>query len=133
MHAALCRVLDYPQAGFSFAGSCIGKDPAGAGERIADALGPPPDRCQLGLVISGVSDGRDDRLLRKLHARIPGMESPLHWKSWQYIGTRLECNAAGMAMIDLPSEVGLGFGFEHGWSPVGPLARVTKAKGSHRF
>ena len=54
-------LLDYPQAGFAFAGSCIGKDPAGAGERMADALGPPPDRCQLGLVISGVSDGRDDR------------------------------------------------------------------------
>ena len=66
-------LLDYPQAGFTFAGSCIGKDPAGAGERMADALGPPPDRCQLGLVISGVSDGRDDRLLRKLHSRLPGM------------------------------------------------------------
>ncbi len=138
-------LLDYPKAGFAFAGSCIGTDPAGAGERIADELGPPPDRCQLGLVISGVSDGRDDRLLRKLHDRLPGMpffggvpsgdhdagmESPLFSKGWQYVGPKLENEAASLTMIDLPSEVGLGFGFEHGWSPVGPLARVTKADGA---
>jgi len=138
-------LLDYPEANIAFAGARIGKDPALAGEAMADELGPPPDRCQLGIVISGVSDGRDDRLLRKLHERIPGMpffggvpsgdhdagmESPLFWKGWQYLGRKLENEAACLAMIDLPPEVGLGFGFEHGWSPVGPLARVTKADGA---
>lgn len=138
-------LLDYPEARFAFAGSRIGGDPAAAGERMADALGPPPDRCQVGLVLSGVSDGRDDRLLRALHARLPGapffggvpsgdhdagMQSPRFSKGWQYVGSRLENEAASLTMIDLPSEVGLSFGFEHGWSPVGPLARVTKADGA---
>jgi len=138
-------LLDYPGARFSFAGSCIDGDPANAGERMADALGPPPKRCQLGLVLSGVSDGRDDRLLRALHKRLPGapffggvpsgdhdagMESPLFSKGWQYVGAKLETEAASLTMIDLPSEAGLGFGFEHGWSPVGPIARVTKADGA---
>jgi class 3 adenylate cyclase len=138
-------LLDYPGANFAFAGSRIGTDPAGAGQRIADELGPPPDRCQVGLVISGVSDGRDDRLLKVLHSRLPGtpffggvpsgdhdagMESPRFWKSSQFLGAKLENQAASLTMIDLPRSVGLGFGFEHGWSPVGPLARVTKAKGA---
>jgi hypothetical protein len=138
-------LLDYPQAGFAFAGSRVRKDPVGAGERLAGALGPRPERRQLGLVLSGVGDGRDDRLLRALHAGLPGaaifggvpagdhdagMESPLFWKRWQYLGPRLEREAVSLAMIDLPADVRLGFGFEHGWSPVGPLVRVTKAKGA---
>lgn len=141
-------LLDYPQASFAFAGSRIRKDPAGAGERLAGALGPRPERRQLGLVLSGVGDGRDDHLLRALHAGLPGaaifggvpsgdhdagMESPLFWKRWQYLGPRLESEAVSLAMIDLPADVRLGFGFEHGWSPVGPLVRVTKAKGARVY
>ncbi len=141
-------LLDLPGAGFRFAGAPCAKDPAKAGEQIAAAVGLTPDRCPLGLVFSGISDGRDDRLLRVLHERLPGapffggltsgdhdagMDRPEFWRNWQYAGGLLSNGAARLAMIDLPLDAKVGFGFEHGWAPVGPLARVTKAKGGRVF
>jgi class 3 adenylate cyclase len=141
-------LLELPGADFRFAGAPCSKDPAQAGEDIAKAVGLTPDRCPLGLVFSGISDGRDDSLLRVLHARLPGtaffggltsgdhdagMDKPEFWVNWQYAGGVLSNSAARLALIDLPKAAQVGFGFEHGWCAVGPVARVTKAKGGRVF
>lgn len=177
VHAALCRELDpniliggssyaevtpagvsknsvavlllaWPGADFRFAGAPCAKDPAKAGHAIADAIGRMSDRCPLGLVFSGISDGRDDRLLRVLHERLPGapffggltsgdhdagMDKPEFWKNWQFGGGELSQVAARLALIDLPDSAKVGFGFEHGWCPVGPMARVTEADGGRVY
>lgn len=141
-------LLELPGAKFRFADSCCKKDPAAAGHAIADAIGSLSGCRPFGLVFSGTSEGRDDRLLRVLHDRLPGapffggltsgdhdagMDKPEFWANWQYSQHKLSSTAARMAMIDLPRGAKIGFGFEHGWSPVGPLARVTKAKGGRVF
>ena len=135
-------LLDMPGAKFRFAGSCCKADPAAAGHAIADEIGSLSGCRPVGLVFSGISEGRDDRLLRVLHERLPGapffggltsgdhdagMDKPEFWVNWQYSQHELSSTAERMAMIDLPRGAKVGFGFEHGWSPVGPLARVTKA------
>ncbi len=141
-------LLDLPGAKFRFAGSCCKADPAAAGHAIADAIGSLSGCRSLGLVFSGISEGRDDRLLRVLHERLPGaplfggltsgdhdagMDKPEFWKNWQYSQHELSSTAARVAMLDLPGGAKVGFGFAHGWSPVGPLAVVTKAKGGRVF
>ena len=141
-------LLDLPGARFRFAGAPCSKDPAKAGHAIADAIGSVSGCRPVGLVFSGISGGRDDALLRVLHQRLPGapffggltsgdhdagMDKPEFWVNWQYAEGSLSSVAARMAMIDLPRGAKVGFGFEHGWSPVGPLARVTKAVGGRVF
>lgn len=141
-------LLDLPGARFRFANACCKKDPAAAGHAIADAIGSVSGCRPVGLVFSGISEGRDDRLLRVLHERLPGaplfggltsgdhdagMDKPEFWVNWQYSQHELSNTAARMAMIDLPRGAKIGFGFEHGWSPVGPLALVTKAKGGRVY
>ncbi len=141
-------LLDLPGAAFRFAGAPCSKNPAMAGNSIADAIGAMSDRCRLGLIFSGISGGRDDELMRVLHRRLPGspffggltsgdhdagMDKPEFWVNWQYGGGELSHVAARLALIDLPVSAKVGFGFEHGWCPVGPLAKVTKADGGRVY
>ncbi|HAZ08403.1 MAG TPA: hypothetical protein DCZ01_07775 [Elusimicrobia bacterium] len=174
IHAALCRVLDpailiggssyaeitpagvtkdsvavllleLPGANFRFASAPRALDPVKAGERIAAAVGRRGDRCPVGFVFSGLSDGRDNELLRTLQTRLPGipffgglasgdhgagMAAPAFWRTWQYAGGTLSQSAASLALMDLPESARVGFGCEHGWRPVGPVARVSKAAAS---
>lgn len=137
-------LLDVPGADVRVADAPCKKDPAAAGHAIADAIGSVKGRRPFGLVFSAISDGRDDRLLRVLHERLPGapffggltsgdhdagMDKPEFWVNWQYAESGLMRTAARLAVLDMPDGARIGFGFEHGWHPVGPMARVTKAKG----
>ncbi|MDE2489877.1 MAG: FIST C-terminal domain-containing protein, partial [Elusimicrobia bacterium] len=121
-----------------------GRDPVRAAAAIAAALGRAPRRRPLGLLLSTLGDGRNEKLLRSLQERLPGtpffggvasgdhdagMGDPSYWRNWQYAGARLTRDDSRLALLDLPPSARVGFGFEHGWCPVGPPARVTRADG----
>jgi class 3 adenylate cyclase len=137
-------LLDAPGASFASASARTGKDPGAAGRALARVLGPAPDGCPFALLFSGLSGGKPSPLLAALHAGLPGaplfggmasgdadagMSSPTFWPRWIYAGPRLETDAAVATLVNLPEPVRIGFGFDHGWSPVGPVARVTRSDG----
>jgi len=55
-----------------------------------------------------------------------GLSNPDWWTNYQYAGQRLARHAARLALIDLPTDdFHVGFGFAHGWLPVGPVVELT--------
>ena len=141
-------LLEAPGLGVRFAGAEIGADLEAAGAALADAANSiaacSKSACPVGLVFSGSSQGRNDGLLRALHERLPGvpffgglssgdydagMDSASFWRGWQYDGRALGNARARLALLELPGSARVGFGFEHGWRPVGPPTRITKAEG----
>lgn len=124
-----------------------GCDAAATGAELARALGPAPDGCPFALVFGGIGGGRATPMLDSLHAGLPGtplfggmasgdhdagMGSPQFWRNWQY-GPRLGTDAAVAALVTPPEPVNIGFGFDHGWSPVGPRSTVTRARGGRVY
>jgi class 3 adenylate cyclase len=140
-------LLDAPGAAITVAQSRLGVDCGTAGRALSHAVGRGSDGCPFGLLFGGIGSGRATPMLEALHAGSPGvpwfggmasgdhdagMRDPRFGLNWQY-GPRLEKDAVRAALIDLPEPVGVAFGFDHGWSPVGPEATVTRARGGRVF
>jgi len=139
--------IESPSSSFAVARARLGRDSGAAGAALARALGPTPDGCPFALVFGGISGGRATPMLDALHAGLPGaplfggmasgdhdrgMRDPRFWRNWQY-GARLENEAVVSALIAPPDPVWIGFGFDHGWSPVGPASKVTRARGGRVY
>ncbi|MBI3563704.1 MAG: FIST C-terminal domain-containing protein, partial [Elusimicrobia bacterium] len=136
-------LLEAPGTAFSFARARLGRDSGKAGAALARALTREPDGCPFALVFGGIGGGRATPMLNALHAGLPGaplfggmasgdhdagMGDPRFNRNWQY-GPRLETDAVVAALMTPPEPVRVGFGFDHGWSPVGPMSVVTRARG----
>ncbi len=140
-------LMDLPAGSVRLAQARLGADTGAAGARLARALGPVPDGCPFTLVFSGIGGGRATPMLKSLHEGLPGapifggmasgdhdagIGDPRFNRNWQY-GPRLETGCARAALIAPPEPVDIGFGFDHGWSPVGPESVVTKAAGGRVY
>ncbi len=140
-------LLELPAGSVRTAQAGLGADPGSAGERLARALGPVSDGGSFSLVFSGIGDGRATPMLKALHAGLPGaplfggmasgdhdsgIGDPRFSRNWQY-GPRLGRTSARAALVAPPASTAFGFGFEHGWSPVGPESVVTRAKGGRVY
>lgn len=140
-------LLEAPGASISFAQSRLGTDCGTAGAALARGLGAASGASPFSLIFGGIGGGRATPMLDALHAGLPGapifggmasgdhdagMGDPAFGRNFQY-GRRLERSAVRAALVDLPGRVAIGFGFDHGWSPVGPEATVTRARGGRVF
>ena len=109
---------------------------------------PGPDRIPCGLLWTGHhKDFQDNRILKAIRDVRPdlpvfggqttmdydraGLSDPDFWSTHQYQGGRLSRKSMRLAVWDIPKEGHrLAYAFEHGWSPVGPLQKVTRAEGA---
>ncbi|MBI4802462.1 MAG: FIST C-terminal domain-containing protein [Elusimicrobia bacterium] len=132
----------------AFAGISDKTDPCAVGPALAKKLArkPRPAGIQsLGLLLhfTALSSGHENELLRTLSEKLGGMplfgglscgnydlgiNNPKVWINYQYCGPTLTRQGARLAVLDFPkSGFSLSFGFEHGWQPVGPAVKVTRA------
>lgn len=145
-------LLSLDGATVSFAGAAAGEESSGAGRALGKALPSAPvsdGRLPVALLMTSFGTGRENELLRSFSEAagpVPvfggmscgdydrGMNHPDFWRSHQYAGAELANKAARVALVDFPSrEYRLGFGFEHGWAPVGPPVRLTRCRGNKVF
>jgi len=119
---------------------------AAAGRALARGIGAAPDDAalSLGLLFGSVTDYYENEILDGIKEKLGcvplfgglscgpydlGMEHPDFWKSHQYLGPRLTTQGARLSLLELPRDgQKVAFGFEHGWEPVGPVSRVTRAE-----
>ncbi|PCI36725.1 MAG: hypothetical protein COB53_08650 [Elusimicrobia bacterium] len=103
----------------------------------------------IGIFIGSFGDGRENEVLSALRSLKPGMpifgglsgadydlgmSHPDFWKSYQYMGGGVGKAGIRLAVIDLPIDAyRVGFGFEHGWDPVGPEVEFTKTESEQVF
>ncbi|MBI5209194.1 MAG: FIST C-terminal domain-containing protein [Elusimicrobia bacterium] len=143
--AVLLLSLEGARASLATADS--GPEPYSTGLALAKGLARPsdPGLRPLGLVFASVASGYENEMLRALAmklGRMPffgglccgdydlGMSHPDFWTNYQYAGPKLMRQTASMALLELPREIEPCFGFSHGWQPVGPAVRLTKASGA---
>lgn len=138
-------LLSLEDSALSFATAETGSDPYETGKALAGSLSSPAgggERMPVGLLFTAFVTGYENEMLRGLGKtldRVPvfggmtcgdydlGMSHPDFWKNYQYAGPRLARKAARLALLDLPvAKFRLGFGFEHGWEPVGPPVELTR-------
>lgn len=121
----------------------VEKGASAAGRALSRSLAGTRARRPLALYLGAVATGKDNDALGALREGLgpvpvfggmtcgdydQELSHPDFFRSWQY-GPRLTSTAVRAALVDLPQGGALSFGFEHGWDPVGPPVRVTKAKG----
>ncbi|MFH2203903.1 MAG: FIST N-terminal domain-containing protein [Elusimicrobiota bacterium] len=98
----------------------------------------------LGLMSTNFATGRENDLLKALRERLEkapvfggmscgdyeaGSMHPDFWKSYQYCRDGLREKSARLALLELPAEdYRAGFGFAHGWQPVGPVVELTRCE-----
>ncbi|MDP2865402.1 MAG: adenylate/guanylate cyclase domain-containing protein [Elusimicrobiota bacterium] len=58
-----------------------------------------------------------------------GMAHPEFWTNYQFCGRSLSKTGARLAALELPAGSKLGFGYGHGWEPVGEELEITRAEG----
>ncbi len=144
-------LVELPGARLRWADSSMKKGSAAAGEALARAIGEIADKgcLPVGLMMASIGDFLQNEALKTLNDRfcgIPvfggvtcgdydlGLAHRDFRVNYQYSGPRLTRDAARLALLELPCDgTSLAFGFDHGWDPVGPESRVTKARGNEIF
>lgn len=138
-------LLELEGLGTTFADARLTDKPYETGLVLARAASKPSGAgLPLALLLSSVVSGRETEILQALRAELGpcaffggmacgdydrGMGDPAFMRSFQYCGPQLEERGARLALLEWPRSIKLGFGFAHGWQPVGPAVRVTKARG----
>lgn len=138
--------LELEGLGTTFASTPLDPKPYQTGIELAHRAGRPSGAGRpLALFFASINNGYDTDTLRALTDELGpmpifggmgsgdydlGLDHPDFWTNFQYCGGELTQKAARLALLELPRDVKVGFGLEHGWSPIGPAARVTKAKGA---
>lgn len=111
--------------------------------QIPKTLNNTEDLIQLGLLFRGIGCGYDTHSLKAIEDLLKhvslfgglscgdydlGMSHPEFWTSYQYFGQQVDAIGAGLNVLTLPkSKFKVSFGFDHGWTPVGPEIVITKA------
>jgi class 3 adenylate cyclase len=112
---------------------------------LVDQLGASDDLREsvpVGLYMGSFGEGRQNEILRALRKRLPsmpvfgglassrydlGMGHPDFYQNYQYMGSEVGKFGIRLAVLDLPKKsYTAAFGFDHGWSAVGPEVRFTK-------
>jgi class 3 adenylate cyclase len=138
-------LLDIEGLGVSFASTLVSDKPYETGRRLAAAAGKPSGAgLPLGLMFASISNGYENDALKALAdglGKVPifgglccgdydlGMSHPDFWTNYQYCGPALERKGATLALVEWPRSVKLSFASAHGWQPVAPPVRVTRARG----
>ncbi|MBI5624407.1 MAG: FIST C-terminal domain-containing protein [Elusimicrobia bacterium] len=140
-------LVSWEGAKASFANAESGPEPYETGLALAKGLARPSGSGgkPLGLVFASIASGYENEMLRALGmklGRMPffgglccgdydlGMSHPDFWTNYQYAGPELMRKHASLALLELPRSVEPCFGFAHGWQPVGPAVKLTKAVGA---
>lgn len=124
---------------------------AEAGRLLARRIGKAPDESglPLGLIFGSVTDYYENEVLEGIKETLGclplfggltcgaydlGFDHPDFWRSAQYLGPKLGRTGVRLGLLELPRDgQRLAFGFEHGWDPVGPVSRVTRAERNSVF
>ena len=147
--SAAVLLLKLDGGAISFAQAPVSAVPRVMGEALSRQLRRRlPGSAALGLIISSLSSGYENEALKAIDVageKFPlfggiasgkydlGMNHPEFWKSCNYMGSR-PGSGARLAFLELPTEdFHLGFGFEHGWQPIGPEMRLTRCEGNKIF
>jgi class 3 adenylate cyclase len=143
-------LVELDGASARFADASAAKGSARAGEELARRLarGPAEGAIGLGLLFSAISDFEGNSGLDALRSKLGclpyfggmtcgdydlGLSHPDFRRSWQY-GETLAEEGARLALLELPPDAhSVAFGFEHGWSPVGPVATITRGERNKVF
>lgn len=144
-NSVIALLLAFDDASVRLAGVDNGPEPYRNGLNLAEAFGgwkPGPDRVPAGVMITHFAAGFENEMLKGLKERLgpvplfggmgcggydKGSAHEDFFKSYQYAGSALKKQAARMALFDLPKDdYRVGFGFEHGWQPVGPEVELTR-------
>lgn len=142
-------LLSMDGLGCSFSSTQVSDKPYDTGLALARGAGKPSGAgLPLALFFASISNGRENLTLKALRDALGpcpvfgglgcgdydlGMAHPDFWLNYQYCGARLESKAARLALLEWPRSVKLAFGFAHGWQPVAPPVRVTKARDAKVF
>ncbi|HVC09467.1 MAG TPA: FIST N-terminal domain-containing protein [Elusimicrobiota bacterium] len=146
--AVLLMTLDGGKV--SFAQAPVGDDPRKIGEELSRRLRRQlPGSAALGWLVPTSSNGYENEALKAVNVageKFPlfggmpcgkydlGMSHPEFRRQYNYMGPALAENGARLAFLELPKdEARLGFGFDHGWQPIGPEMRVTRCEGNKIF
>lgn len=124
------------------------EDPQTMSRVLLDALDdwqPDVNCLNIGLLLSGISAGRENEMLATLRERISqlavfggmscgnydlGMNHPEFWTNYQYCGGALQ-QYVRLAALQLPrNRYTVAFGYGHGWEPLGPTHLVTRSEAS---
>ncbi|MFC1522495.1 FIST N-terminal domain-containing protein [Elusimicrobiota bacterium] len=100
----------------------------------------------IGILLTNFAAGKENELLSALREHLSGVpvfggmscghydKGNLHpdfWTTHQYSGDALTTESVRMALLDLPKkDCRAGFGFGHGWDPVGPAVQLTRCCGN---
>ncbi|MCO4781933.1 MAG: FIST C-terminal domain-containing protein [Candidatus Cloacimonetes bacterium] len=111
--------------------------------QIPKHLNNAEELIQLGLFFRGIGSGYKSYSLKAMEGYLKkvslmgglscgdydlGMSHPDFWTSYQYFGQEVEDSGASLSILALPkSKFKVSFGFDHGWTPVGPEMIITKA------
>jgi len=144
--AVLLLSLGGQRARFSHAEA--GPKPYETGSALARALparSPEAGGLPLALLFTALASGYENELVRGFTdsaGRMPvfgGMtcgdyaidiNDPRCWVNYQYAGPSLARQSSRLAVLDLdPARCRVGFGFGHGWKPVGPPVELTRCEG----
>jgi class 3 adenylate cyclase len=136
--------LSFDNAPVRFAQVGICRSSRAVGDALARGLGPAPvGERDLALFFGSVATGRDNIAFARARAKLGttpffggmtssdydlGLSHPRFWDNNQY-GPKLTKWDARAALVGLPGGYEAGFGFEHGWEPVGPPVVITRARG----
>ncbi|MFA6316320.1 MAG: FIST N-terminal domain-containing protein [Elusimicrobiota bacterium] len=139
-------LLSFDGGKVTFSGAESGPEPYETGLCLAKGLSRPGREGKpLGLVFASIASGYENEMLRALTmklGRMPffggltcgdydlGLSHPDFWTNYQYRSDGLMKQTASLTLLELPNGVEPCFGFAHGWQPVGPLVKITKASGA---